>query len=235
MTQRDFFELLPPVTFPTRNEISRIVRHAIQLMHTVGEDAEREYEQSVRRLRAEAVEAAAEIARSLHVFSHDLAMRWSLLYLLGDVRHAACVDVLAPEAKRELGQRVSQPGACVQRVDFEEIVCVMAIEALGRLASDGDVRALDVLVDVVATQDRRSLRRPAAVAVIDAEPRLRSRIAELLPAEDRYVLDLREATTADLVIPPPEQPQRKKRGSHSPPNRPFPPPQGKPVIKPPGG
>jgi hypothetical protein len=222
MTQRDFFELLPPVTFPTRNEISRIVRHAIQLMHTVGEDAEREYEQSVRRLRAEAVEAAAEIARSLHVFSHDLAMRWSLLYLLGDVRHAACVDVLAPEAKRELGQRVSQPGACVQRVDFEEIVCVMAIEALGRLASDGDVRALDVLVDVVATQDRRSLRRPAAVA-------------ELLPAEDRYVLDLREATTADLVIPPPEQPQRKKRGSHSPPNRPFPPPQGKPLIKPPGG
>lgn len=233
-TQRDSFQALPAVPAPSRNETSHAVSQALRMMHTVGERAEDDYEKAVRGLRAEAVVAVGEIARWLHAFAHDLTMRWSLLYLLGDVRHAACVDVLAPEAKRKLGPVVSDPDGCEQQVEVEEVVCVMAVEALGRLAGDGDARALGVLLDVVATQDRKSLRRPAALAVIAAKPELRTRVEEALPANERYVLDLRDATMRDLDVPPPEHTRQQKR-ERPPGRRPFPPPRGRGADGPPKG
>jgi hypothetical protein len=76
----------------------------------------------------------------------------------------------------------------------------MAIEALGSLAQDGNKEALDVLMDVVATQDRKSLRRPAAAAVVNAVPALRTRVEEALPESEHYALGLREASIAELTV-----------------------------------
>ena len=76
----------------------------------------------------------------------------------------------------------------------------MAIEGLGRLAQASNAEAVKTLLAVVAGQDRRSLRQPAAAALLIAQPDLRHQLEAMLPEDEHYLLGLREANEADLSV-----------------------------------
>jgi hypothetical protein len=200
MREPDFFEDRGPVSQPVDNETAWLLGQGIRTMHLAEEQGDREYSHVIRLLRADAHAAATVADIWIEAARDDPLLRWSLLYLLAEIEDTACLDVLRRQAMRQLPERVGEEGGCEQASDYEELVAVMAIEGLGRLAKAGTSEAVDALMQVVGRQDRKALRQPAAAAVLAARMGLRERVAELLPEDERYVLDLREATEADFYL-----------------------------------
>lgn len=199
-TERNSFEPRPDNSEPPANGAAWLLVQAIRLMHAPGEEGTREYGHVIRLLRKDIRETLDAAAHALEAAAADPMLRWSVLYVLNDVEDARCLELLRAQATRRVQERIREPGVCEQPADFEELVAVMAIDGLGRLAEDGNKEAVEALLGVVREQDRRSLRQPAVATLLRAQPDLRRRIEELLPDEDAHVLDLREATEADFMI-----------------------------------
>jgi hypothetical protein len=177
-TERNSFEPRPDNSEPPANGAAWLLVQAIRLMHTPGEEGTREYGHVIRLLRKDIRETLDAAAHALEAAAADPMLRWSVLYVLNDVEDARCLELLRAQATRRVQERIREPGVCEQPADFEELVAVMAIDGLGRLAEDGNKEA----------------------TLLRAQPDLRKRIEELLPDEDAHVLDLREATEADFMI-----------------------------------
>jgi hypothetical protein len=198
--ERNSFEPRPDSGELPANGAGWLLAQAVRLMHPPGETGAREYAHVIRLLRKDVRETTEAAARALDAAAAGPMARWSVLYVLNDVEDAQCIELLRTHAMRRVQERVREPGVCEQPADLEELVSVMAIDGLGRLAEDGNNEAVEALLAVVREQDRRSLRQPAVAALLRTQPDLRKRIEELLPDEDAHVLDLREATEADFMI-----------------------------------
>lgn len=226
-SEHDTFEPLEPVRPPADDESTWLLGQALRLMHSTGESAEREYTHVIRLLRADAQRATTVAARLIEAAADEPMLRWSILHMLTDIEDATCLDVLHRQASRQLPERIRQEGGCEQLADYEELVAIMAVEGLGRLAAAGNHEAIEALREVVARQDRKSVRRPAAAALVAAQPDLRARVEQMLPEGERYLLGLREGTEDDLTVPvtdedlthkPPER-RRETRPKPSPESR----------------
>ena len=200
-SEHDTFEPLEPVRPPVDDESTWLLGQGLRLMHSTRESAEREYTHVIRLLRADAQRATTVAASLIEAAADDLMLRWSLLHMLTDIEDAACLDVLHRQASRQLPERIQQEGGCEQLADYEELVAIMAVEGLGRLAETGNREAVQALTEVVAHQDRKSVRRPAAAALVAARPDLRARVEQMLPEGERHLLGPRQATEEDLTVP----------------------------------
>jgi hypothetical protein len=107
----------------------------------------------------------------------------------------------------------------------ETILRTTAIEGIGRLAERGNKGAVDALFECLDIPSI-SIRRASIQALLSAEPGYRERIAERLPADFYYLLDvqavpvtkvpqvknarkhLREAKPTDKPLPPRLAPSR---------------------------
>jgi hypothetical protein len=191
-----------------------MLREAIHRLHSSAPNSSREFDKAVEELRRNVTDTAIVARRWIDAAGQDVVLRWSLVYVLAAVRHEACLDLLRGEAMRRPPERVRLPGKC-EVSDSAELVIVMAIHGLEYLAQAGDDRAVDCLLKVVERQERKWLREPAARAVIKVRPELRQRVEELLPADERYTLTLREATMEDFSVRP------TKARKSAPPRRPL--------------
>jgi hypothetical protein len=176
-----------------------MLREAIRHVHSAGTSSSGEVAKAVEELRRDARGTAILARRWIDRAGNDVVFRWSLVYVLAALRHEACLDLLRSEAMRRLPECVRPPGRC-ELSDSAELVIVMAIHGLEYLAQAGEDRAVECLLEVVERQNRKWLREPAAIAIIRVRPELRQRVEELLPADERYVLTLREATMADFSV-----------------------------------
>jgi hypothetical protein len=202
------------------------MRQAVGLLH----GNEEEYRQVLDVIRQDLDAALAATERWLGDTEQDPMGRWSLIHVLSDVGHPGAVRLLHAQAARRLPTRRKEPGVCEQAADVEELVNVMAIEALGALARAGAGEAADALFDVLENQDRRSLRGPALAELLAINPQYRERASALLGDEDRDLLDLRVTREDDVRLTPEERdpgrpPPRKvvdkpRPGSRGPHNRP---------------
>jgi hypothetical protein len=195
---RDTFEPEESGRLPIENELAWLLAQGIRAMHLAGEEGLREYAHVIRLLRTQPDGAADAGERWLALAQEDTMLRWSVLHVLAEIEDPRCLSAFRREALRRVPARVE--GACEQRSDNEELVVVMAIEGLARLAQAGDEQALNALMEVVEGQDRTCLRQPAAAAAIAAREDFRGRVVELLPEDERYVLDLRAANEEDLLV-----------------------------------
>ncbi len=200
-SSRDAFRLLKSDGVRSDIEASTMLRKAILRLHSAGANSSREFAKAVEKLRLNASDTAIVARRWIDAAGQDVVLRWSLVYVLAAVRHEAYLDLLRGEAMRRPPERVRLPGKC-EVSDSAELVIVMAIHGLEYLAQAGEDRAVDGLLEVIERQERKWLREPAARAVIRVRPELRQRVEELLPADERYVLTLREATMEDFSVRP---------------------------------
>lgn len=205
-----FAQLRPPIR-PT-DPGGLVMQQAVGLLNGDPEEYRRILE--VVRVGLDGVIAATQ--RWLEDSNLDPMLRWSMLHVLSDVADAGTLGVLHRQAARRLPEHRQEAGVCEQAADIEELVNVMAIEGLGVLARSEVGDAVDALFDVLANQDRRSLRRPALAELISINPDFRDRAADLLPDEDRYLLELRTATEDDVSLVPDERDPRRPPPRRSP-------------------
>lgn len=205
--ERDAFAPARPDRI-TRGRSTWLLRKSLEMIHQPGAEDDR---QEVLKLLGSVLPDVLETAgRWLDDHDADPMARWSVVYVLGQLGDERTLELLERQALRRLPDRRIEPNVCEHVGDAEELVSVMAIAAAGDLARAGVGSAVDLLVRVVAEQDRKSLRRPAVTELLSIDPDLRGRVAESLPDDERYLVELRTAAEDDVRLEVPERAEGKR-------------------------
>ena len=137
----------------------------------------------------------------------DAALRWNVLYVLGDGGRADAADFLVRTALEPLPEALPDQG-CEGARDIEMLVRTMAVHALQKIAHRHPETA-EAVLKVVS-------ERPARPILIEAvkvarQVGLDEKARHMLPQDDHWILDIRKARTEE-VFAEPEREDGKERG-----------------------
>lgn len=173
--------------------IGELVRQVLVTMNASGDDAEETYQRSVAAMREHSAGAVIEIARlECMCPASDYATRSALVYAACELEHRAALPLLKSV--------VLTPIPPEQNSDFhastvaeETIIRTTAVDGVAILARKGEKDVIDLLFEFLEIPSI-SIRR-AAVQGLLASPQgddLRGRVAECLPKNQRFLLDLKK-------------------------------------------
>lgn len=185
-----------------------LLGQAVRYLNSADKEGEFAYMRVVEVLRNcsnDVLEAVNEIFRQ--VKSGDSALRWNLLYVIGDTGDGRSADFLVNAALRTIPE-AKEDTCCESDRDMEVLVCTMAIHALQRVAKRHPEVA-DSLLKIVSERPVRPLLIEAVK--VGSELGLREKVQEILPKEDHWILDIRKARTQELFAEP-ERQDGKERG-----------------------
>lgn len=173
--------------------VGELVRQVLVTMNASGEDADEAYQRSVAAMREHPVEAVIEIARLESMcLARDYAARSALVYAACELEHRAALPLLKSVVLTPIPpEENADPHAST--VTEETIIRTTAVDGVVILARQGDKDVIDLLFDFLDVPSM-SIRR-AAVQGLLASPQaddLRGRIAECLPKNQRFLLDLKK-------------------------------------------
>jgi len=189
-----------------------LVGQAVTKLNTAGKEGEYLYAHTTKLLRdcADAQETLVTLLSQTP--QDDVPLRWSLLYVLGDVADASAADFLVDLAASKLPENRSS--CCEGPRDSELLVRTMAVEALTKIASRG-AGAADQVLELVKRNPAQPILIEAAKAAIALDRG--KEVAEILPKEAHWILDIR-AVRCDDVEADPERADTGER-SFTPPNQ----------------
>ncbi|WP_330286785.1 hypothetical protein [Streptomyces sp. NBC_00576] len=169
-------------------------------MTAADEGAQARYDEMLGRLRERPEDAVAEIARAEgRVGSRDFAGRWALIHTASALRHDAALPYLRSVVATPIPPEESADAHSFSTVTEETILRTTAVEGIEHLAVEGSGQAVEALF-LALEQPSLSMRR-AAVQALLATPggeRHRSRLMELLPEGQRFLLDVRRVDVRDV-------------------------------------
>lgn len=169
-------------------------------MNSLGIDAEEEYRRLLDTARKQAPEVVLAIARREQTCApHDYSTRWGLVFAASELKHPATLPYLCDLVLTPLPAETSPNPHSFSVVAEETILRTTAVEGIGHLAAAGRKEALDALLTFLATPSL-SVRRAAVQAILTTPSgrRLRKRVAESLPKDQRFLLDLRRPDVREV-------------------------------------
>jgi HEAT repeat protein len=169
-------------------------------MNSMGADAEEEYRRLLDAARKQAPEIVLAIARGEHACAAgDYSTRWGLIFAASELKHPAALPFLCELILTPLPAETSRNPHSFSVVAEETILRTTAVEGVGHLAASGRKEALDALLSFLAIPSL-SIRRAAVQAILGTPGgrRLRRRIAESLPRDERFLLDLRRPDVREV-------------------------------------
>lgn len=175
-----------------------LIGQGVRYLNTSDKEGELAYKRVGELLRdkKDAVETLIGLIR--RVPSADVSLRWSLLYMLGDTGDPTAAAFLVDCSIERLPEE-QKDGGCEGPRDGEILVRTMAVEALQRIATRHPNAAEHVL-KVVSKPPARSILIEAVKAA--AALGLKDKVAEILPKEDQWILDIRHARADELHAEP---------------------------------
>jgi hypothetical protein len=198
---------------------ARISRY-LRTLYAAGDDADERHARALDELRREPAEAVIALARAeASSKPRDYPRRWALVYATTRLDHDAALPYLRALVLNPL-PAVDMPDPHARTVSREEtILRTTAIEGIGRLAQRGNKGALDALLEFLDIPSI-SIRRASIQTLLSVEPGYRERIAERLPADFRYLLDVRATPVTN--VPQVKDPRKHLREA-KPTDKPLPP------------
>lgn len=184
--------------------LSQAVRH----LNTADKQGQFEYSRVTEVLRR----CSDDLLQTVHgifaqVKAGDTTLRWSLLYIVGDVGDGSAADFLVHCALQPLPERHDAEG-CESDRDMEMLVATQAVHALHQLATRHP-QAADQVLKIVAERPARQILIEAVK--VASELGLKERVQHVLPKEDHWILDIRRARARELFAEP-ERENGKERG-----------------------
>jgi HEAT repeat protein len=177
-----------------------LLQNALQLMNAFGEDAEERYKEVLEALRANAADVMAELASASNTcYEDDYPFRWALTHLAAELRSPAALPYLRNVVLTPIPPERSKSPDSFSTVAEETIIRTTAIEGVQYLAEAGDDEALQALLSFVRVPSF-SIRRAAVQGVLATKEgeQYRDRLAELLPPDQRFILDLRRSDVREV-------------------------------------
>jgi hypothetical protein len=195
-----------------RSATAWLIGQAVRYLNTADKEGEFVYPQTIEllgRCDKDFLKTVTELLREAK--GGDVPFRWSLLYLVGDVGDTSATDLLMRTALTQLPEHDADQG-CEGARDTELLVCTMAVHALQKVAKRHPEVA-EVFLKMVTEKPARPILIEAVKAGVELG--LREKIQELLPQEERWIVDIRRARAAELFAEP-EREDSKERGFTAP-------------------
>lgn len=185
-----------------------LMGQGVHYLNNADKESELAYQRIVELLRRcgkDIQETSAGLYQQIN--QGDAALRWNLLYLMGDVGKADAADFLTGIALTKLPEATPDQG-CEGARDMEMLVSTMAIHALHRISTRQPEVSESLLKIVAARPERPILVEAVKVSV---ELGLKDKLHDLLDKDSHWMLDLRRARAEELVAEP-EREDGKERG-----------------------
>lgn len=174
-------------------ELNQRIIDAINQMGGIGESGEKCYQSALdglaRRHAKEVIKiAATEYAR---LPKNQYIERWSLVQLIAEFKDEVSLEFLDQILSSEIPPEESNDPHSFTTVGEEVMIRTTGVEAVTRIAADGSVKALEVLLRHVR-HDNFSVKRAAIQGYLahggaDAGEQLK----KTLPDRDHYILDIK--------------------------------------------
>ena len=177
-----------------------LLRTFVEAANSEGEDAQAVYEEALQALRQAPERIAVGIARALGSCpDEDNGLKWTLVHAAAELRDAAALPLLGELVTTPIPPEVSSDPHSYSSVEDETVLRTTAVDGVAELAARGDEQAEEMLFEFLDVPSI-SIRR-AAVQGLLRSPRgeeLRDRIAEYLPRDQRFLLELKATRVEDV-------------------------------------
>jgi hypothetical protein len=188
----------------------KLLRNFVSTMNAYGEDAQETYDRALEMMRKHAEEVVIEIAQAYgHCHKNDYPYRWALVHAAAELRHPATLSFLVNLVNTPIPPERSKDPHSFSTVAEETILRTTAVEGVEYLLEGKEIeKAHDMLFEFLK-QPSLSIRRAAVQALINSESgkKDRKRIAEMLPKDQRFLLEIERKNVEDV-------PQIKDPESH---------------------
>jgi len=188
----------------------KLLRNFISTMNAYGEDAQETYDRALEVMRKDAEEVVIEIAQAYgHCHKNDYPYRWALVHAAAELRHPVTLSFLVNLVKTPIPPERSKDPHSFSTVAEETILRTTAVEGVEYLLEGKEnEKAHDMLFEFLK-QPSLSIRRAAVQALMNSDlgKKDRKRIAEMLPKDQRFLLEIERKNVEDV-------PQIKDPESH---------------------
>jgi len=180
-------------------ELAGRIINAINLMGGTGERAEACYQRALDGLarRSKEVNGALQDEYDRLPARHYLD-RWSLVQLSAELKSEEAIAFHDRILSTAIPPENSEDPHSHSSVGEEVMIRTTAIEALSRIASDGSIRALELLLRH-ATHEIFSVKRAAIQAYLThSGPDGRDKLLKVIPERDHHILDIRRTDVRQI-------------------------------------
>jgi hypothetical protein len=206
-----------------------LVNNLIEAMYAAGDEAEAAYQAALKALRPVADEAAIALARlESDCDRRSYPRRWALIYAATQLERDSLLPFLRQVVLTPIPPEQSHNPHSYSTVKEETVLRATAVDGVGALAARGSEHARDSLFEFLAI-DSISIRQASIRSLLAIDETMRDRIAEYLPRDARYLLDVRPVAVTE--VPQIKNPRRhlRKGRSHEKPTPPDPEERAGPV------
>jgi hypothetical protein len=174
------------------------VNRFLEVMNSVGDDAQRYYQEALENLRANPEETIIAITQAEARCSRDdYNLRWALVYAATQIQHDSALPFFSNILFTPIPRERSALPHSYSTVGQETILRTTVIEGVGGLAAAGNERAVQVLLESLSIESI-SIRRASIQALFKVSSDLRERIAEYLPSNQHYLLDIQPMHVSEV-------------------------------------
>jgi hypothetical protein len=169
---------------------ARIV-DAINLMGGAGDGAESCYQRALDGLARQAKEVANALAVEYdRLDAAQYLDRWALVQLMGELKHEAALDFVDRLLAGRLPEERALDPEALSTVGEEVMIRTTAVDAVARMGSDGNARALEVLLRHV-DHENFSVKRAAIQAFLaHGGEKARETLSQRLPERDHHIMGI---------------------------------------------
>ena len=168
-----------------------LIRQAIIYLNSSDKQAEQSYKHTIELLlKNEAANSVVQLIRTTP--KTDVTLKWSLLYILGDLQSDTSAKWLAQYSLEPLPERGQ---SCEGPRDGELLLRTMAVESLKKIVRS-DAATSDYIVRIIADRPDRAVLIEAVKAAIELG--LKEKILDVLPREDHWMTDISKAKREEL-------------------------------------
>jgi hypothetical protein len=198
-----------------------LVRNYVATASLVDESGEERHRQALEALRNEPEAAVIEIARALGETSpQNYPARMVLILAASALENQHALPLLMSIIETPIPTEESPPVHGLGATAEEIILRTTAVDGIGRLARQGNERALSALVNLVESPIF-SIRRASVQAALSARPNdeeTRQRLLAVLPRNQHFLLELKSPSVAEVEQPEPRQEGRREGRAAAPPD-----------------
>jgi hypothetical protein len=214
-----------PTLKPSRkSKFTEVIDSYLKTVNTVGENTEADYQAvqaALERMKEYAEEVIVELARAeASCKPSDYTLRWLLVHGATQMKHTSALPFLRSFVLNPIPPEESVTPHSFSTVGEETVLRTTAIEGISYLALQGDERAVEALFEALEISSI-SIRRATIQALLSIDANLRDRIAEHIPLEFHYLLDVRPMQVTE--VPQIENPERHLRSWEEPRDKTRPP------------
>jgi hypothetical protein len=195
-------DITSPFKFQDVAELLTIrILDAINRMGAVGDEAEEKYQNAIKAIRPESAAVVRAIGEELKVVPPSRYLdRWSLIQLTAELRDPCSLPLLDTILSSKMPEEQFKDPHARSSLRQETINLTTAVEAISRIASDGNAKALELLLKHTAHESLSVRRACVQEYFAHGGKDAGKKLLEVLPQRDHYLLRIKKIDVKE--VPP---------------------------------